>query len=236
MPMTDRIPLVLIPGTLCDGALWRHQIDHLGDVADVTVADHTRHDSMGAIARAILDEAPARFALAGLSMGGFIALEIMRQAHARVSRLALMDTTARADTAEQSQRRRDFVALVQRGNFKGVTPRMLPLFIHPDRLADESLCRAIQEMGERVGAAAYLRQQNANLTRADHRPMLGTIACPTLVVCGRQDRLIPLEQSEEIARGIPNATLVVIEDCGHLPTMERPQAATALLRYWLSSR
>lgn len=234
--MMDRIPLVLIPGTLCDGALWRHQVDHLGDIADVTVADHTRHDSMEAIARSILDEAPSRFALAGLSMGGFIALEIMRQAHKRVSRLALFDTTARADTAEQAQRRRDFVALVQRGNFKGVTPRMLPLFVHPERLKDESFCRTITAMGERVGAEAYLRQQNANLTRADHRPMLAAIACPTLVVCGRQDQLIPLDQSEEIARGIPNATLVVIEDCGHLPTMECPQASTALLRYWLLSR
>ncbi|MFO0997049.1 MAG: alpha/beta fold hydrolase [Alphaproteobacteria bacterium] len=234
--MADRIPLVLVPGTLCDGALWHHQVEHLGEVAHVTVADHTRHDTMPAIARAILDEAPQRFALAGLSMGGFVALEIMRQAPQRVARLALFDTTARADTPEQAQRRADFIALVERGNFKGVTPRMLPLFIHPDRLADEALCRSITAMGERVGAAAYLRQQNANRTRTDHRATLGTIACPTLVVCGRQDRLLPLDLSEEIARGIPNATLVVIEDCGHLPTMERPQAATALLRYWLLGR
>lgn len=231
--MTERIPLVLVPGTLCDGALWRHQVDHLGDIAAVVVADHTRQDSMEGIARAILDEAPPRFALAGLSMGGFVSLEIMRQASGRVAKLALFDTTARADTPEQAQRRRDFVSLVQRGNFKGVTPRMLPLFIHPDRLDDAALCRAITAMGERVGAEAYLRQQNANSTRSDHRATLGTITCPTLVVCGRQDRLIPLALSEEIAAGIPNATLVVIEDCGHLPTMERPQAATALLRYWL---
>ena len=231
--MAERTPLLLIPGLLCDEALWRHQIDHLGEVADTTVADHTRHDRMEDIAASILQAAPPRFALAGLSMGGYIALEILRVAPERVLRLALLDTTARPDTPEAAQRRRDLLALVARGNFKGVTRQMLPLFIHPDRLGDETLTRPIMEMGERVGSAAYVRQQTAILNRRDARPNLAAIHCPTLVICGRQDALTPLPVSEELASGIPNATLTVIEDCAHLPTMERPQAATALMRLWL---
>ncbi len=231
--MSANLPLVLIPGTLCDAALWRHQIDHLGDIAPVSVADHTRHDSMAEIARAILAEAPPRFALAGLSMGGFVAFEIMRQAPERVERLALLDTSARADPPEMVQRRRDLTRLTHVGQFKGVTPRLLPSFIHPSRLSDQALSRVITEMAERVGPEAFVRQQTANAARPDSRPDLAKIACPTLVVCGRQDILTPLELSEEMARGIPNSTLVVIEDCAHLPTLERPQAATALLRYWL---
>lgn len=231
--MSARIPLVLVPGTLCDAALWRHQIDHLGDIADMSVADHTRHESMAEIARAILATAPPRFALAGLSMGGFVAFEIMRQAPERVDRLALFDTSARPDAPEMVQRRHDLTKLTHVGQFKGVTPRLLPSFIHPDRLNDETLCRTITEMAERVGPDAFVRQQTANAARPDSRPDLARIACPTLVACGRQDTLTPLALSEETARGIPNSTLVVIEDCAHLPTLERPQAATAMLRYWL---
>lgn len=231
--MSARTPLILIPGTLCDAALWRHQIDHLGDIADVSVADHTRHETMADIARTILDTAPPRFALAGLSMGGFVAFEILRQAPERVLKLALFDTSARADAPEMVQRRHDLTKLTHVGQFKGVTPRLLPSFIHPDRLNDEALCRTITEMAERVGPEAFVRQQAANAARPDSRPGLPRIACPALVVCGRQDILTPLALSEEIARGIPNASLVVIEDCAHLPTLERPQAATSLMRYWL---
>lgn len=232
-PAAAKTPLVLIPGTLCDAALWRHQIDHLGDIADISVADHTKHDSMAAIAGFILAAAPPRFALAGLSMGGFVSFEIMRQAPERVTKLALFDTSARADPPEMVQRRRELTKLVDVGHFKGVTSRLLPTFIHPDRLGDEALCRAITQMAERVGAEAFARQQKANAARPDSRPDMARVACPTLVACGRHDALTPLPLSEEIAQGIPNATLVVIEDCAHLPTMERPQAATALLRYWL---
>ena len=210
--MTKKTPLVLVPGTLCDAALWRHQTANLADIADVTVADHARHDTMSAIARSILQEAPVEFARAGLSMGGFVCFEIMRQAPDRVLRLALLDTSARPDMPEQAARRRDLIALVERGNFTGVTPRLLSQYIHPDRLDDTDLADEIQAMAERVGSAAYLRQQNANATRADARPMLGRIACPTLVVCGRQDAAVPLDHSEEIADGIPGARLVVIED------------------------
>ncbi|MFI4988792.1 MAG: alpha/beta fold hydrolase [Alphaproteobacteria bacterium] len=232
--MADRIPLVLVPGLLCDRALWRHQIDHLAEVAEVTVADVTACDSIAAMAETVLAAAPAgRFALAGLSMGGYIAFEIMRSTPERVLRLALLDTSARLDSEEQHARRSTFIADAGRGDFQGVTNRHLPLFIHPDRLKDERLTGEIMAMTKRVGRDAYLRCQQAIMSRPDSRPRLGEIVKPTLVLVGRQDISTPLEVHEELARRIPRAKLVVIESCGHLSTMEQPEAVTAVMRYWL---
>ena len=227
------VPLVLLPGLLCDAALWRPQVEALADVADCQVADLTRDDSMAAFAERVLAGAPPRFALAGLSMGGYVAQEVVRRAPERVMRLALLDTSARADTEEQSARRRGLIELARKGNFKGVTPRLLPLLIHADRLADEPLTTAVMAMAERVGMAAFLRQQQAILTRVDGRPDLPRIACPTLVLCGRDDALTPLAVNEEMARLIPGARMVVVEACGHLATLERPDAVNAALRDWL---
>ncbi|MBT5414975.1 MAG: alpha/beta fold hydrolase [Rhodospirillaceae bacterium] len=231
--MNDR-RLLLIPGTLCDAELWRHQIDHLGDVAEVHVGRHSLDDHPDAIAQRLLDEMPpGPFAMAGLSMGGYLALAVMRIAPERVTRLCLLDTSARADTPEQAKRRADLVDLAQKGDFQGSTRRMLPVFIHPDRLEEEPLRSDVMAMNKRVGLEAYLRQQKANAARIDSRPHLGEIRCPTLAICGRQDILLPPEHSEELAAAIPGADLVYIEDCAHLPTMERPQATTALMHYWL---
>lgn len=226
-------PLILLPGLLCDATLWRHQLDALADVADCTVADLTGHDSMGAFADHVLASAPPTFALAGLSMGGYVAQEIMRRAPRRVSRLALLDTSARADTEEQSARRRGLIELANKGNFRGVTPRLLPLLIHPDRLDDEALTETVMGMAERVGMQAFLRQQQAILTRKDGRPDLPRIGCPTLVLCGRQDQLTPLAVNEEMARLIPGARFVVVDDCGHLSTLERPAEVSRAMRDWL---
>jgi len=235
--MTDpaRQPLALLPGLLCDGALWQAQIDALGGAADCRVADFTSQDTVAVMARSVLDAMPERFALAALSMGGYIALEVMRQAPERVTRLALLDTKARPDTAEQTARRNDLIALAERGRFKGVTPRLLPLLIHQDRLAEDELPAAVIAMAERVGKAAFLRQQKAILGRPDSLPTLVTIRCPTLVLCGRQDQLTPLDCHTEMAAGIANARLVVIEDCGHLAPMERPDAVTDALLAWLTA-
>ncbi|MGE0745828.1 MAG: alpha/beta fold hydrolase [Rhodospirillales bacterium] len=227
------IPLILLPGLLCDAALWQPQVKDLAGIADCMIADLTRHDSMGEFADHVLASAPPRFALAGLSMGGYVAQEIMRRAPERVSRLALLDTSSRADTEEQSARRRGLIELAKMGNFRGVTPRLLPLLIHPDRLHDEPLTETVMGMAERVGIAAFLRQQQAILTRKDGRPDLPRIACPTLVLCGRQDQLTPLAVSEEMARLIPGARLVVVENCGHLSTLERPLEVNLALREWM---
>jgi pimeloyl-ACP methyl ester carboxylesterase len=232
--MSASTPLVLVPGLLCDTALWRHQAEHLAGLAEVIVADVRAHDSMAAMAEAVLAQAPpGRFALAGLSMGGYVSFEIMRRAPERVTRLALLDTSARPDNAEQRERRLALIAQAEQGDFKGVTSRLLPLFIHPDRLKDEALVGEVMAMTQRVGKEAYLREQNAIMGRPDSRARLGEIRVPTLVLVGRQDALTPLETHEELASRIPRARLVVVEHCGHLSTMEQPEAVTAVMRYWL---
>jgi len=227
--------LVLLPGLLCDAALWQPQIAALGDIAAASVADLTRHDSLAAMAASVLAAAPEYFSLAGLSMGGYVAQEIMRQAPGRVRRLALLDTSARADTDEQRARRRGLIELAGRGEFKGVTPRLLPLFIHPDRLQDEPLVEIVTGMAERVGKDAFLRQEKAIMGRPDARADLKRIACPTLVLCGRHDALTPLAVHEEMAAAIRGAKLVVVEESGHLPTLERPEAVNTAMREWLAS-
>ncbi len=226
--------LVLLPGLLCDAALWQAQIDRFGARCNIIVADLTRDDSLRGMAGRLLASAPPRFALAGLSMGGYVAQEILREAPDRVSRVALLDTSARPDTPDQVKRREALIALAQTGRFKGVTPRLLPLLIHPSRLDDRALTGVVMGMAERVGQAAFLRQQRAILGRPDGRADLARVACPALVMCGREDALTPLALSAEIARLIPGARLIEIEECGHLATLEQPEAVNAALEEWLA--
>jgi pimeloyl-ACP methyl ester carboxylesterase len=228
-----RQKLVMIPGLLCDARLWAHQSEHLADIADPMAADITGAESVDALADRVLAAAPERFALAGLSMGGYVAHAIMRRAPRRVTRLALIDTSARADTEDQLVRRKQLIDMTRFGKFKGVTDRLLPILVHADRLVDLELTYDIKKMAQNIGSEAFTRQQNAIMGRPDSRPFLIEYGVPTLVMCGRQDALTPLDHSEEMAAGIPGARLAVIEDCGHLSTMERPQAATALMRQWL---
>ena len=235
--MAEKTPLALLPGLILDEALWAHQLDNLSDLAEMRVADFTTQDSIPAMARSVLEMIPEeRFALAGLSMGGYVALEVMRQAPERVTRLALLDTRAAPDDPDEIERRRALVKMSKVGQFKGVTERLLPLFIHEDRLNDRPLVDAIQAMSKRVGRDAFGQQQHALLTRVDARPLLGRIEVPTLVLCGRQDKLTPLAHHEAMAKEIPNAELVVIEDCGHLAPMERPEETTIAMRAWLEGR
>jgi pimeloyl-ACP methyl ester carboxylesterase len=228
------LPLVFIPGLLCDGALWQHQLADLQGLADMQVADITGQDSMTALAQHVLDHAPDRFALAGLSMGGYVALEILRQAPDRVLRLALVDSSARADTDEQKKRRQGLVNLSKTGQFRGVTSRLLPLLIHPDRVQDTELTNIIFGMAERVGRDAYIRQQTAILGRPDSRPGLQAIQCPSLVICGENDALTPPDVAAETAEIIPNARLKIIPNCGHLAPLEQPAQVTEALRQWLA--
>jgi pimeloyl-ACP methyl ester carboxylesterase len=227
------ISIVLLPGLLCDAALWQPQIEALGHQFDCRVADLTQADSMAELARAVLEWAPESFALAGLSMGGYVALEIMRQAPERVRLLALLDTSARPDSEEQLARRHDLLALSQQGRFRGVTPLLLPQLVHSDRLGDADLTAVVMDMAERVGRDAFIRQQTAIMHRPDSLKSLGRISCPTLIVCGRQDALTPLARSQELVEGIAGARLRVIEECGHLSTLERPDSVNRALRDWL---
>lgn len=234
MSSDDRVPLVFFPGLLCDELMWKHQVDDLGDVAECTVADFSSQDTVQEMARSALEHAPHRFALASLSMGGYVALEVMRQAPERVLRLALIDTQPHKDTAEQADRRRGFIATAQKGRFDEVVSEFPPLLFHEARLQDRALVDDFTSMAHRVGCPTFLSQQNAIIERPDSLDTLAGIECPTLVACGRQDLITPLENSELMAATIPGARLVIFDDCGHMSTMEVPGQVNSLLRSWLA--
>ena len=227
--------LVLVPGLLCDEDLWHDQLPALAPHVDATITlEQTQHPTKGAIAAAILAAAPPQFALAGLSMGGMIAMEIMRQAPQRVMRLALLDTSARGIVDEERTIRAGRIALVRAGHVDIMLGLQLSRFVPMTRLGDATLIDRALKMMRRVGAATYVRQEQAVMTRSDSRPGLAAIRCPTLVLCGRQDAATPLVLSEEIAAAIPSARLAVVEDCGHLSTMERPDVVNRALLDWLA--
>ena len=233
--MPSNMPLLLLSGLLCDGALWQHQIRFLEGSAACHVADTARHDRIDKIAKDVLAGAPPQFAMAGLSMGGYIALEIMRQAPERVLKLCLLDTSARADTAEQRERRRLLLAMAEKGQFKGVTPRLLPMLIHPDRLADIELTDIITSMAERMGRDAFRNQQTAIMNRIDSLSSLKNIHCPVQIIGGQQDALTPPDILREMAAEILQARLDLIENCGHLSPLEKPDEVNALIQRWLAA-
>jgi pimeloyl-ACP methyl ester carboxylesterase len=229
----SKIPLILVPGLLCDDALWAPQSEWLSDIADISIGETQIDDSFSTMAARILKAAPPYFALGGLSMGGYVCMEIMRQAPERIERLALLDTSGRADTADQTKRRKILIELATIGKFKGVTPRLLRLLIHKDRQTDENLTRTVIDMARRVGQAVFLHQQTAVMHRPDSRTDMTMYDLPTIVLCGRQDALTPIDLHEEMAGLIPHARLCLIEECGHLSTLEQSHAVTALMRDWL---
>ncbi|HYC09608.1 MAG TPA: alpha/beta fold hydrolase [Steroidobacteraceae bacterium] len=231
--MTEPLALVLIPGLAASSRLYAEQIPQLWREGPVMIADHTRAESMAAIARHVLERAPRVFALAGLSMGGYISFEILRQAPERVARLALLDTSPAPDSAEQSAMRRAQMALVAEGRFAEVLDASFPRLVHRSRREDRALRQVFDAMAQEVGPEGYLRQQTANLARPDSRPLLGSIRCPTLVLVGDGDEVTPPERAAEIAHGIAGAHLVTVPQCGHLSTLERPEDVTRALLEWL---
>jgi len=231
--MENTMPILLVPGLVSSPRIYAPVIPALWRFGPVTVANHIRDDSMGAIARRILAEAPPRFALAGHSMGGYIAFEIMRQAPERVAKLALLNTQARPDTPEASERRRALMARAQAGDYRAILDELFPIFVHPSRRENAELRQLVHDMGADVGPEAFVRQQTAVIGRADSRPTLAAIACPTLVLSGDTDNTIPNSLSVEMANGIPGAKLIILPDCGHLPQVEAPEATIDALVEWL---
>jgi pimeloyl-ACP methyl ester carboxylesterase len=229
--MKDSIATVLVPGLFCTPRLYAEQISALWQFGPVTIADHRRDESMAAIAQRILASAPPKFALGGLSMGGYIALEIMRQAPERVAKLALLDTAARPDTPEQTKVRNEQIELARQGGYGKIVRAALPMLLY--RQTDEVLRNAVLRMAEESGPDAFIRQQRAIISRADSRPLLASIQCPTWIIVGEQDKLIPLDRSQEMANGIAGSRLVVIPECGHIATLEQPQLVTEALVEWL---
>jgi pimeloyl-ACP methyl ester carboxylesterase len=228
------LPLLLLPGLLCDERLWRDPAAALADVADIHHADLTRDDSVAGMATRVLASAPSVFAMAALSMGGYVAFEILRQAPQRVARLALLDTSARLDPPKRMLVRQAGLALAEAGRFAGVTRKLLPQLVHESRV-DGEVGEDVMAMAQRVGLEAFLRQQRAIIARPDSESLLPRIAVPTLLGVGEDDRMTLPEETRLMHERIPGARLHVFARCGHLPPMEVPQETATVLRDWLTA-
>lgn len=233
--MVEPLHTVLVPGLICTARLYTEQLPALWRLGPVTVADHTRDADVASLARRLLEHAPPRFALVALSMGGYVAFELLRQVPERVARLVLLDTTARSDTPEQAAARRQLMALAHEGRFSEVPDRLFPRFVHRQRQGDAALLQLLRRMADETGVAAFLRQETTILHRPDSRASLAAIRCPTTVIVGAGDELTPPEVAREIADAVPGARLIEIADAGHLSPLERPVEVTAALVEALSS-
>lgn len=228
----------ILPGLLEDADAFAAVMLGLGldDVATCQVADMTRADTIAGLARSALEQAPAGpILLAGHSMGGYVALEVMRQAPGRVAKLALLNTHARPDSPEATENRRRLLKLAET-DFQAVIATLLPKLMTPEHVRDAALAGIIGGMALAVGKEAFKRQQEAIIGRVDSRAHLAAIRCPTLVVAGRSDQLMPVELLREMADGIPGARLAIVEECGHMASMEQPREVIALLRRWVTGR
>jgi pimeloyl-ACP methyl ester carboxylesterase len=236
----DKTPLLLVPGMLCSPRLYTAQVAALSAAAEVVVPDWRRAplsvwDTWESAARWVVDQMPARqFALAGLSLGGMLAVEIMQFAAERVTKLALLDTGMRSQNEAERAIRRARIRLANEGHFELVLGMQMTRFIPAYRLPDKALVDEVMTMCGEIGGEIYQRQEELAAVRADRRPELPKIKCPTIVVCGRDDAATPLFLSEEMAAAITGSELLVIEQCGHLITMEKPAETNAILRRWLS--
>jgi pimeloyl-ACP methyl ester carboxylesterase len=227
-------PIVLVPGLLCTAEIFTPQLAALWPYGPVTVASTLEGGTIPEMAAHILADSPPRFALDGVSMGGYICFEIIRQAPERVIKLALLDTTARPDTPEQTAQRHALTTLSRKGNFKTILAQIMTTLVHPSHQKNTNL-RDIQiRMGLLIGVEGMARQQEAIIARPDSRPGLADIAVPTLVLVGDKDPLTPPDRAEEIASAIPGARLVVVPDCGHMSTVEQPEAVNRALIDWMT--
>jgi len=227
-------PLLLLPGMMCDARLFAHQIATLGRQRAIHVAPLTAGETVEEIAEDILFHAPPRFALAGLSMGGIVAMEIIRRAPRRVSRLALLDTNPLAETPQVAAAREPQIVKVRAGRLEEVMrDEMKPNYLAPGTGRADVL-NTVVDMARGLGPDVFVRQSRALQRRPDQQKTLRGVEVPTLVLCGRHDALCPLRRHELMAELIRGARLEIIEDAGHLPTMERPEQTTAALARWLN--
>ncbi|MGA0605189.1 alpha/beta fold hydrolase [Phenylobacterium sp. VNQ135] len=226
--------VVLVTGQLLTHDAWGDSLPALRQRHDVVLADHAHDDTIGGMAERLLAAAPAEFDLVGQAMGGFVAFEVLRRAPERVRRLALLSTLAPNDGPAQTERRMGYIRLVESGRYADVVEERIPILVHPARREDRPLLGVVRRMAEATGAETFLTQQRAIMARADSRPGLTAIRCPTLVLWGRQDGITTEQHATEIAGGIPGARLEVVEDCGHLTTLEKPATTARLLADWFS--
>ena len=232
---SNRETLVLVPGLLCDDAVWSHQIEALGRRYLVQVTNLSDCTSISTMAKRILDYAPATFSIAGHSMGARVALEVVGVAPERVRRLALLDTGVHPPQEGETEKRHRLLKIAEEGGMRAMAELWLPPMVREGALdADESLRRELFAMVERMSPEIHRNQIEALLGRPDARPVLAAISCPVLVGVGAHDAWSPPSQHEEIAAAIPHADYVVFPDSGHMAPMEAPAAVTAALLEWMS--
>jgi pimeloyl-ACP methyl ester carboxylesterase len=235
-----RNPLLLIPGLLCDEALWAPQVAALSDIAAARVCPNGPNDSLGGLAESIIAQAPPRFALAGHSMGGRIALEVARRAPGRLLGLALLDTgfeqLAAGEAGErEAAGRHALLAMARRDGMRDMARTWLQGMVYRPRLSDHELVDGILDMFERKTPDYFELQIRALLTRPDAASVLSNLQCPTLVLCGREDAWAAPARHVIMADMVRRSTLAIIPECGHMAPLERPQAVSAALRGWLES-
>ena len=232
--MSERPLICLLPGLLCDAVVWAPQVEALSALGEVQVADLWGPSSFEAMARKVLEETEDRpLAVAGHSMGARVALEMWRLAPERIQRLALLSTGFHGPRPEERGKRMGLVELAYAQGMKAVADRWLPPMMHPDKVHDVKLMADLEAMVRRATPESFEGQQIAGLERPDAADYLPQIACPTLVLVGRQDAWSPLSQHEDLARRIPDAELVVVEDAGHMVTVEQPEAVNRALVQWM---
>lgn len=231
--MTTRPALAFACAHMTDERLYAHQVAALRTTHDCRVFVFRDHDGMAGMADEVLRAMPERFTLIGLSLGGYAAFEVIRQALPRLERLVLIDTTAVADHPARREGRHRDIATVQRGGIEALIPELPARWLLPAHTRNPALVGLMADMARSVGARGQFNQQTAMLGRPDSHADLARVRVPTLVMCGRQDPVTPLADHEAMAGCVPGAQLTVIEDCGHLSTIEQPDAVTACLTGWL---
>lgn len=223
-----KVPLVLLSGLLSDDFLWQHQASHLDDIATIYMISSSQ-DTPQKMVEAILDKAPPRFALAGHSMGGWLCLEVIKAAPSRVSQLCLLNTTCRMDSEEKRKNRQKMVQEVKQGRFQEVVKELVEKLVFNSMVKND-----VEKMFLRAGEDVFIRQEESMIARSECVSLLAKIACPTLVVHASQDKLFSLDEQKELINQIQTAKLAIVDDSGHMSPLERPQAITSLLRFWLT--
>jgi pimeloyl-ACP methyl ester carboxylesterase len=231
--MPQRPFLAFACAHLTDERLYAAQVAALEADYECIVFVFRDHDSLGAMAEELLADTPARFTLIGLSLGGYLAFEIVRQQLQRLERLVLMDTTAVADNPARRAGRHADIAKVREGGIEALIPELPSRWLHPSHVRRAELTKLMSEMARSIGARGQLNQQTAMLARPDSHDDLGRVRVPTLVMCGRNDPVTPVQDHEAMASAIPGACLEIIENCGHLSTIERPESVNRVLIEWL---
>ena len=233
--MTATLPsVVFASGQLLTNDVWAPQAAALAPDFDLIFSNHGRDDTIAGMASRLLAEAPQRFHLVSHAMGGFTAFEVMRQAPQRIASLVLIATLAPNDGPPQTERRQGYIRLVEDGRFAEVVEERIPILVHPARREDVPLLDVVRRMATETGADRFLRQQRAIMGRTDSRPSLAAIAAPTLLIRGEQDAITTRAHQHEILAGVAGSRLEAVEDCGHLPTLEKPFTTNRILAAWLA--